>query len=529
MSRRFCSRSTRRGEDVVSRRSFLAGAAGLAVAATLRSPGANAQSSTAFDYYISPTGSDSNAGTVSSPWAITTLNNPGSANWNAIKGKTVGLMDGTYDISALDKTAAYVVLQVPTGLGATQPTVIQAVNTGKAVITAKSGTTYGQHTMIGSGVNGAGTNPAIQYITLKGLVITGSGGGGISFEADNSGAGSCPGIVIDSCVVYDIVNPNSAYNVGGISLGTSIGGALITNCYIHDCYASDYARTQHGNASAIYDWAIDTTIEYCTFAGCMSAVYSKNQGWGPPQGETFRYNYVTLGGGVNCVFDGFNNASGTSPPYHPWYVYGNIFENVSPLHYNSNSGVDGFQANWNFYNNTIWGNGSGKNDAFGTMIEAATSIQAGCRIAIYNNIEVRPPGDWNSAYGDVTVSQGSWSVWDYNCWPADVRFAYSPADSTHATTFYTEAQWKTQPGAPDAHSVLAVPTFINTIVPGGGSAQYRLAAGSQGQGAGRIGGIITGALTDMGAWGNGATQVGCNLAGSPGNGPSPDSPKLTVS
>jgi hypothetical protein len=529
MHKRSHFRAAPRARAGFSRRQFLAGAAaGLAVASTLRARTASAQTSGTFDYYIGPSGSDSNPGTQASPWAITTLNNPGSANWNAIQGKTVGLLDGTYDISALKATAATVVLQIPSGLSSTQPTVIQAVNTGMAVITAMSGSTYGAYPMMGSGVNGAGSQPPIEYITIRGLVITGSGAGGISFEA-NVAAGSVAGIVIDSCVVHDIVNPNSAYNVGGINLGTSLGGSLVTNCYIYNCYASDYARTQHGNGSAIYDWAIGTTIQYCTFAGNDSAVYSKNQGWGPPQGETFRYNYVTVGGGVNCVFDGFNNASGSTPPYQPWNMYGNIFENVSPIHYNSNSGTNGFQANWNFYNNTVWSNGTGNNHAWGAMVEAATSIAAGCRISIYNNLTIRPAGTYDPARGDVTVAPSSWSVFDYNCWPTDARFGTASGDIVYPTTLLTEALWKAVAGSPDRHSVLAVPNFINTIVPGGGTAQYRLAAGSAGQGAGRVGGTSTGTATDMGAWGNGATQIGCNLAGSPGIGPTPSSPTLKVS
>src|SRR6185312_8312991 len=50
-----------------------------------------------FDFYISTTGSDSNAGTLASPWAITSLTRT-SGNRSAIAGKRIGLLPGTYGI-----------------------------------------------------------------------------------------------------------------------------------------------------------------------------------------------------------------------------------------------------------------------------------------------------------------------------------------------------------------------------------------------------------------------------------------------
>jgi hypothetical protein len=54
-----------------------------------------------FDYYVSPTGSDSNAGTLASPWAITSLslltaNTHNVANCTATSGKRIGFLPGTY-------------------------------------------------------------------------------------------------------------------------------------------------------------------------------------------------------------------------------------------------------------------------------------------------------------------------------------------------------------------------------------------------------------------------------------------------
>lgn len=54
-----------------------------------------------FDYYISPTGSDSNTGSLASPWAMTslslvTINANNVANCKAMAGKRVGCLPGTY-------------------------------------------------------------------------------------------------------------------------------------------------------------------------------------------------------------------------------------------------------------------------------------------------------------------------------------------------------------------------------------------------------------------------------------------------
>ena len=54
-------------------------------------------SGTTFDYYVSTTGSDSNAGTLASPWAITAINTKQAT----YAGKRVGLLPGTYDVSGL--------------------------------------------------------------------------------------------------------------------------------------------------------------------------------------------------------------------------------------------------------------------------------------------------------------------------------------------------------------------------------------------------------------------------------------------
>jgi hypothetical protein len=83
----------------LSRRDVLR-AGGLIIPAALVVPAwlsRTAYAATTFDYYISPSGSDSNPGTSSQPWAITALNTKQSL----YSGKRVGLLDGTYNVYSL--------------------------------------------------------------------------------------------------------------------------------------------------------------------------------------------------------------------------------------------------------------------------------------------------------------------------------------------------------------------------------------------------------------------------------------------
>src|SRR5580700_10727712 len=98
-SREFKSKTTAAPlsrRDLLRAGSLLVPAAALAPGIFTRSAQAQASTST-FDYYISPSGSDSNAGTQGSPWSITAINTKQAT----YAGKRVGLMDGTYTVYSL--------------------------------------------------------------------------------------------------------------------------------------------------------------------------------------------------------------------------------------------------------------------------------------------------------------------------------------------------------------------------------------------------------------------------------------------
>lgn len=86
-----------------------------------------------YDRYVAPNGLLTNDGlTPSTPWPITVLTD--DAHKHLVMGYVIGLLDGTYDLSALT-SADYDVplLQVPTGCFG-RPTVLQAVNRRQAIL-----------------------------------------------------------------------------------------------------------------------------------------------------------------------------------------------------------------------------------------------------------------------------------------------------------------------------------------------------------------------------------------------------------
>ena len=91
-----------------------------------------------FDYYISPTGSDSNNGlTTSTPWALTAINTKRAT----YAGKTVGLMDGTYNVITITGQSTNLsthdnTLGVAAGSSGS-PTIIKAVNPPSHTITSQ--------------------------------------------------------------------------------------------------------------------------------------------------------------------------------------------------------------------------------------------------------------------------------------------------------------------------------------------------------------------------------------------------------
>lgn len=510
---------------MVTRRSVLMGVAGLPLYAGLLSSEVYAQSApSGFDYYISPTGSDSNSGTSASPWAITSLT-PSSKNYSNIAGHTIGLLPGTYDVSTFPVSAYMTKLTLPAGT-ASSPTVIQSVTPRAAIVVCDPavGGYIGGGAVIGNGCNGIGNATTPEYITIDGLTIVGgstaptSPMSGVSFAGLTSQ--TCQGLVIQNCEIYNFLNPSGAVNIGLVAFGTGPVGAIVRNCELHDCYTVGVSRSSHSNSSGVHDYSNLVTVENCTIYGCNNGIYQKNQNaTPPPDGMTIRNCYIYAGAGMGPALAGFNNAYGNSPPYRPLNVYNNVFEGMSGVYYDSNGGLAGLQSNVNFYNNTVY---LTSNASFGSWIPTAAAYAAGVRASIYNNILAGSSTDSN--HGAVTLGPvyGAWTVCNYNCYPTNPRFGLSTADNVYPTSLLSLAAWQAVAGLPDTQSVDGDPGFVGSITAGGGASQYQLSASSPCRNAGRVSGLSSGANIDMGAWG-GTSSVGCDFASTTAD---PSSPLL---
>lgn len=126
----------------------------------------------ATDYYVSPTGSDSNSGSQASPWL--TINH---ANGVVVAGDTVHVADGTYNVS--NSGTGYYTGGVATTVSGTASARIRYVSINKwGAKIVSSGYTYNPSTGVSTGANDAWYNTG-SYVDIVGFDITADGHIGI--------------------------------------------------------------------------------------------------------------------------------------------------------------------------------------------------------------------------------------------------------------------------------------------------------------------------------------------------------------
>jgi hypothetical protein len=531
----------------VSRREILRiggaiSAAGIFLPAWLTARAQTAPSS--FTYYVSPTGSDSNAGTVASPWAITSLR-VGSPNFSKLDGKgvSVGIMAGYYDCSSLVyNQESGGALQFPGGTSGTSNYFASCDASGNysaraATLDMKgaSGLFGGHvggtgnydgpliaHDGIGGSVSGQVINYTVGNIVIDGLIIEGFSYKGIRVGGASSGDGPT--------ITAPVTIQNCTFQNGGHNSGDSLDNAValwLDGCAaatVQNCFFTNFAPWATSSAdhlNAVICWrCTGTTIQYNTVTNSGN-IYGKDV---LNQGTTVRYNYVDVSMYTieSYGIQDFTGA-GSSGLTQTSYFYGNVVlaktYGISGWSNTDSSGT--FTTPYQVYNNTIVMTG-------GTVGYYATAQGNGLGgLKFYNNIVT------GSAPSDgFATSTGAPNLWDYNLYfPSGMRWGVFSNSSPQggSTTLSSQSSFAaalTSVSGADSHSVAGTPTFANT----GTYAQlYQLAAGSPGKGQGSTTGTPSGSATDMGAWGNGATQVGCNFSGSAPTTPIPSAPVLSVS
>ena len=500
------------------------------VAAGLWKPAA-AQTAPTIDFYIGPNGSDSNPGTASSPWAITALNTKRST----YAGKTVGFLDGTYDVSGIAPNRAF---EQPifniSGGSAGSPTIIKSVNPRRAHITAKA--SNGDYTgMNGSGAceggifgHIPGSGVASGNIVFDGLKMSGTKDCLIRIGVlpDSTNVNYIRGAIVQNCELFDTnaVGTQPGQNYCAITLHAN-DGTIIRNNYIHDI-VSVFGTTSADHVSGTIQWGcINMIYEYNTYIRCGYGPYAK-EGFGNGQyGAIIRYNYMDCRGygssGSGGIVDFAGDNSTVAPSDSVLLIHNNVIIAGTPLKLRS---VFGWSQRTqtktiDIHNNTlIIDTAVGMAGGIGIMFQ---SYNPGARI--YNNV-FWGDNDLSVAtafyeFGYCVISNGPHQVFDYNAYPNNyakwTRFSngQSPYDTGAATSSSSLTAWRTSLAAVGSAPAearetnsfqITNPMFVGT---GTNADKYKLQSGSPLRNAGRVGGTSSGAAVDVGAWA-GATRIG---------------------
>jgi hypothetical protein len=364
-----------------------------------------------FDFYIATDGNDANPGTQAQPWAISSLcmnpvNSYNVANNAAIAGKTVGLLDGTYDVGPyclLATTAAFPGdpgfcpgLSLPMGSSGS-PTVIQSVNPRGAIIDGSSSTckftgfvsgTTLTVTAVASGRLAVGMGVYDTSRTLKwdtsgqgGTFITalGTGTGGTgTYILNNSGSvASIAMVAVAQCPLFgasDERSPNIGYcTVDGLVFQNPNGSGI---CVIFGTSGATTARFP------------GIVVQNCEFT-------SQDGTYMVPGDNGSSVQFAGVLGGVvqNCYFYDFTGdlSSGATDGDHwsatlQWasgrclYQYNTV---IGPGLFGKEGGNYGTIIRYNYVDNTGWKNAFTIQDFVGD-----TDTASGYATEIYNNVLV---------------------------------------------------------------------------------------------------------------------------------------------
>lgn len=491
---------------------------------------ASAQS-TGYDFYISPTGSDSNPGTLASPWSITAIN----SHWSTYAGKSVGVLPGTYNVHSLCQAGSFnqPALSVNGGT-ASSPTLIQSTTPRAAILTGANPSGGGYPT-VECGILGQGqyykAPPNLGNVIIDGFLITRSYQYGLAFYlAGPSGMsggtgleGGATGLEVRNCEVFDI-GGNDNDNVAAIYL-QGYTGAWIHNNKLHSVQPATNGENPD-DVAGIYSYYCHSNIyEYNTIYDCNNGIFDK---YFPNGNHTWRYNYIESAGlsPQNAVHGG----SGGQLSGDTQTIHNNIMLCPSANGWDGSLGASISTQSLLFYNNTmVFGSGNS-----GIFYPAAAP---NAYITNYNNVYHLSSG--SLGYGGILqLVANSIKHSNYNLYGA---IAVSGSFLTLAPTSnigmpsnsYTLSQGQSALGL-DMNSKAVDPTFVNptlsakSLNPAGWALAGGTAGSASGSDPGRVGGVSGGAVCDMGAWGGASapTQIGCNFGTALAV---PNAPVLTVS
>lgn len=467
-----------------------------------------------FDYYISTTGSDSNPGSLESPWAITGL----VTKKELYSGKTVGLLDGVYDVSALMPSGGstyYTAAFDVDGGTPSSPTIIAAVQPRQAMLDAKGASgTYGGSETTQASILRHGAGEAHQgHLVLDGIRFTGFKTGAIQIGTYASSS-AVAGIVIRNCEFFDgsgIGAPTD--NFFALELNECVG-AVVQNNYFHDL--TGWTASSNDHLSALLVWhSRGTIIEYNT---CVNAsnIYGKEAA---NEGTIIRFNFVKQIDRATGAVSDWCGAPGSLTQTTEIHSNVLVSDHVG-IGLLATLGGGGWVTPLRVYNNTIVIEASGINQS-----HFAAFATGDAKIEWFNNVLV---GSLSPDRKMICANARAWSKCAFNVYPATgTRWRILDEDtgdpdsaaSDHATVSGYRAAVEAAGGLPQASMELGVVETSQSsaalfVGSGEQAAYYMLAPGSAAKLAGKSDGTSDGAPCDAGAWGgaNPPTRVGCDFA-----------------
>jgi hypothetical protein len=456
-----------------------------------------AQAVTTFDFYISTSGSDSAAGTLAAPWAITSLQ-AGNSNNSKISGKRVGLIAGTYDMSALAGTGDYQnpVLHLPAGSTSANTYVGSSDTSGNysaRAATLSAGSYAGGNSMIGQNQGGGGN------FTIDGLAINANNNPAGSPISYFPGGGAGP-ITVQNCYIYNVGgNTPVGDNVAGM-FQQGASGTIVSNNYFYNCTHPN--QEDHGHAFEEYSCSA-TQFIYNTVMSCSTGMDGKENANNCIIAYNYFYNCTT---GTIQGYDGASNGTDAVNTFHH-----NVIDSCGQQKQVDVASTCSQPVTW--YNNTCYDTRSGSVSTIDLRTTASSSVK------YYNNIDVMTANSGGPGSGVVEFSSGGYSTVNNNCYYFK---SYSNAWG-NGTSYSSLASWQKAAGTPDLNSITSNPSFASSIIPGSGPNQFQLAVGSPCIGIG-AGGL------NLGAWDGTVTQIGCSWFSGAGTPPAiPNAPVLKIS
>jgi hypothetical protein len=479
-----------------------------------------------FDYYISTTGSDSNVGSLASPWAVTGINTKQAT----YSGKRVGILPGTYDLSVTMQncTVEEAILQIQGGPNSSTRTYIGTSNAsgfyqqGTAIFDCYGsvGAYGGGNTTqfpypLGQTDGGGNAGPQPTLLgnwTIDGLIFSGYSRWAVTLADSGGGPGQIPNVSILNCTFHNGRNPTLTTHPAPIMVyfGSNV---LISNCWLYDNNSA--ADKNHYSAILLFGVGGPTsgvTIEKCTIINSSTIYMAEDNSL--VDNVTIRQCYMdmTLAGSGNFTApyaiqgggtDG-RSGGGITQNIHNNIVKGGNFYDMS--------GTMPTSVGVNFYNNT-WdrSGGTGYSNSDGGLYRMEELTGNTHLFSAYNNLVYDNGAGAYGQYQAVACNVDGFVVNDYNVYGGTSGFYEVGANGGADIGSVSFATWKSGTSS-DAHSIQSSTNPFTSSGSGVNALAYGVVSGSPAYQFGFTGGTSSGSVVNAGAWDGIVTQIGCSFA-----------------